>query len=120
MPTATAVTIYLFGFTALAAGIFNLISPQHALANLALPNMKEVQPASDAMALAAIAMGIYYSLAAWQENRRFFMLTVPMRLLTATVFWRHGGPWKTPAIWEGAGALLTAAVMVLEGKSKLD
>ena len=27
-------------------------------------------------------MGIYYALAAYQENRAFFYLTVPMRLLT--------------------------------------
>ena len=31
-------------------------------------------------------MALYYSLAAYQENRTFFIATVPMRLLTAIVF----------------------------------
>jgi hypothetical protein len=63
--------------------------------------------------LAAIAMGIYYSLAAYQENRSFFKLTVPMRLLTATVFWGQGGMWKGAGLWEGVGAGLTGLALLL-------
>jgi hypothetical protein len=118
MPSAAAASIYLFGITAFAAGLVNLLYPQHALASLALPNTKDVQPASDAMALAAIGMGIYYSLAAYQENRSFFTLTVPMRLLTTMVFWGHGGPWRTPASWARSGAVLTGIALVYEGIQK--
>ena len=57
-------------------------------------------------------MGIYYSLAAYQENRSFFKLTVPMRLLTATVFWGQGGTWKVAGLWEGAGAVLTGLALL--------
>ena len=64
-------------------------------------------------ALAAIAMGIYYSLAAWQENWTFFKLTVPMRCLTAFVFWDAGDQWKIAGIWEGLGAALTAAALLI-------
>jgi hypothetical protein len=63
--------------------------------------------------LAAIAMGIYYALAAYQENRAFFYLTVPMRSLTATVFWRQGGQWKIAGLWEGGGAVLTAVALMV-------
>jgi hypothetical protein len=57
-------------------------------------------------------MGIYYTLAAYQENRPFFYLTVPMRLLTSAVFWGLGGGWKIASFWEGGGAVLTAFALV--------
>jgi hypothetical protein len=58
-------------------------------------------------------MGIYYTLAAFQENRAFFFLTIPMRMLTSTVFWRQGGDWKIASIWEGGGAVLTGVALML-------
>lgn len=54
-------------------------------------------------------MGLYYTLAAYQENTAFFCLTVPMRLLTTLVFWSQG--WTMPALWEGGGAILTGAAL---------
>ncbi|KAF2663227.1 hypothetical protein BT63DRAFT_484320 [Microthyrium microscopicum] len=116
MPSITAGTIYIFGLTSLCAGFFNILRPRDALSALGLPNLPSVRPASDAMALAAIAMGIYYPLAAAQENRKFFALTVGMRLLTATIFWKNGGPWRTPALWEGLGAITTGVSMIWESK----
>ncbi|CAN8096210.1 unnamed protein product [Discula destructiva] len=62
-----------------------------------------------ANSLAAIAMGIYYPLAAFQENQAFFIATVPMRSLSATVFWLPD--WRAAAIWEGAGAALTGLAL---------
>ena len=56
-------------------------------------------------------MGMYYILAAYQENRMFFLLTVPMRAVTAGVFWGFGGVWRIVGLWEGAGALVTALGM---------
>jgi hypothetical protein len=58
-------------------------------------------------------MGIYHTLAAFQANRAFFFLTIPMRLLTSMVFWRQDGDWKIASIWEGGGAVLTAVVLML-------
>jgi hypothetical protein len=113
MPTLSALTIYIFGFTSLLAGAYNLINSDKALSTLALPS--SARPPFDGAALGAIAMGLYYPLAAAQENRKFFILTVPMRLLTAMVFWNHGGVWTTPALWEGFGAALTGAALVLDG-----
>lgn len=96
MPSLAASTIYLFGLTALGAGVYNLtLNPTTA-------EMK-------ANSLAAIAMGIYYPLAAYQENLLFCIATVPMRSLSATVFWHQD--WKAAAIWEGAGAALTGLAL---------
>ncbi len=47
----------------------------------------------------------------YQDNQLFFAMTVPMRLLTATVFWSSGGPWRLPALWEGLGAVSTALAL---------
>lgn len=110
MPSAAALSIYLFGATALIAGINNLLSPESAAAALDLP--PTALSASNGMSLAAIGMGIYYSLAAYQENRMFFLFTIPMRSLSATVFWFQGGAWRVPSIWEGGGALLTLACLI--------
>lgn len=92
-----AFTIYAFGLTAFGAGVYNL--------TLVQPTSAEMK----ANSLAAIAMGIYYPLAAYQENRAFFIATVPMRSLSATVFWTQG--WREAAIWEGTGAMLTGLAL---------
>ena len=114
MPSPSSLSIYLFGTTALIAGAGHLLSPQSALSSLELP--ASALPAVNGNSLAAIAMGIYYILAAWQNNRTFYTLTVPMRSLTAVVFWAQGGPWRLAAMWEAAGALLTGTALVWEGR----
>lgn len=113
MPSTAAITIYAFGFTSFIFGTLSLLYPQNALETLNLPSA--AQPAANGNALAALAMGLYYTLAAYQENRTFFVMTVPMRLLTATVFNAQGGPWRMPAAWECCGALSTAAMLLWGG-----
>ena len=113
MAPLSALTIYLFGGTCLLAGVYSLYSPTSGLAAQSLP--ASALPAYYGNALAAIAIGIYYALAAYQRNRAFFALTVPMRGLTATVFWSQGGFWKQAAIWEASGALLTGSALAWEG-----
>lgn len=112
MPPLSALTIYAFGLSALLLGIQNLLSPTSALSTLDLP--ASALPAINGTSIAAIAMGIYYTLAAYQRNRPFFALSVPMRLLTASVFWMHGGAWRAAAGWEGGGAVITALALVWE------
>ncbi|KAI1817970.1 hypothetical protein GGS20DRAFT_530403 [Poronia punctata] len=108
MPSLAAVTIYIFGITALLAGAASLVDPASASSQLGFP--LACTPVARGNALAAIAMGLYYNLAAYQENATFFALTVPMRLLTTTVFFTQG--WTTPAVWEGAGAVLTGMALL--------
>ncbi|KAK4209796.1 hypothetical protein QBC37DRAFT_429775 [Rhypophila decipiens] len=116
MPSAAAMTISLFGASSALIGTNNLLSPTSALASLDLPSTAIA--ASNGLSLAAIAMGIYYSLAAYQDNRPFFVLTVPMRLLTATVFWAQGDAWRLPAVWEGGGALFTLGALIWDRSSR--
>lgn len=109
MPSSAAISIYIFGLTCLVAGVFALWDPPSGAAQLGFSSI--CIPVARGNALAAIGMGIYYTLAAFQENRTFFFLTVPMRLLTTMVFWTQG--WNAPAIWEGGGALLTLSALIL-------
>ncbi|CAJ2501521.1 Uu.00g043740.m01.CDS01 [Anthostomella pinea] len=113
MPSPAALTIYAFGLTALLAGIGSLLDPAGSLPQLGLPYA--CVAAARGNGLAAIAMGLYYSLAAYQENTAFFAVTVPMRSLTTAVFWAQG--WRLPAVWEGAGALATAFALLLWGRA---
>jgi hypothetical protein len=114
MPSLSAITIFAFGATSFLAGIHSLLFPEQNARSLNIPASAPRAPLSG-NALAAIAMGLYYTLAAWQENASFFKLTVPMRLLTTVVFWRHGGTWKTVAAWEGAGSMLTLIALLVDG-----
>ncbi|KAH7137028.1 hypothetical protein B0J13DRAFT_560411 [Dactylonectria estremocensis] len=107
MPSIARITIIAFGLTSFTAGIFTLYNPDQSLQLLDLP--LAALPASRANALAAVAMGIYYTLAAYQDNVAFFTCTVPMRLLTATVFWAQG--WYAASLWEGAGSITTAIAL---------
>ncbi|EJD53373.1 hypothetical protein AURDEDRAFT_157945 [Auricularia subglabra TFB-10046 SS5] len=101
MPSAAAVTAYAFGVTAFAAGAHELL-------------LNADDGPNKGNALAAIAMGLYYTLAGWQENRTFFALSVPMRTLSAIIFLRIGGDkWRTAGLWEGAGAACTAIALLV-------
>lgn len=120
MVSFPALTIHLFGASCLVAGFHNLLRRRVALATFSVP--ASALPAINGNSLAAIAMGIYYHLAATQENRAFFALTVPMRLLTAYVFCFASGAtteqtrkafWLA-GVWEASGSLLTAASLVWE------
>lgn len=113
MPSLSAITIALFGITALLAGASTTLNPSLSLSTLNLP--ESARPAVLGNGLASFAMGLYYTLAAFQENKTFFVMTVPMRGLTALVFWGQGGPWKMPAVWEGGAAVVTGLALVWEG-----
>jgi hypothetical protein len=109
MPSPAALTIYAFGVTALIAGIVSLLDPASSSSQLGFP--LACAPVARGNALAAIAMGLYYNLAAYQENTAFFIASVPMRLLTTTVFFAQG--WTAPAVWEGAGAVITGVALLV-------
>ena len=109
MPSLAASTVYAFGTTALVAGINNLLSPQSTLQSFQLP--LAALPAVNGNSLAAIAVGSLYILSAYQENRAFFLMSIPTRTLTGTVFWYAGGLWRVAGVWEGGGALITALAL---------
>lgn len=111
MPSQSALTIALFGVTALLAGLSSLLRPSVSLQLLQLP--LAALPSLYGNGVASTAMGIYYLLAAYQENKAFFIATVPVRFTTTVVLWTLS-EWPTAAIWEGTGAALTAVALLWE------
>ncbi|KAK3390675.1 hypothetical protein B0H63DRAFT_466272 [Podospora didyma] len=110
MFTLSGYTILIFGVSCFTAGVSTLWWPDPTLQVLDLE--PSALPAVRGNALAAIAMGIYYTLAACQQNRTFFIATVPMRLFTTSIFWSQG--WAAPARWEGSAAIATALALLWE------
>lgn len=111
MPSISAITIFIFGLSAFNHGVTNLISPRKALATKQLP--ETALPALNGFSVAIIGIGIYYMLAAYQENRMFFVLTLA-RFISARIFWVQGPAWRVIATWEAGSAGLTAAALIGE------
>ncbi len=108
MPSAAAVTIYLFGASAFYHGVSNLLSPRKALTAKQLPDSS--LSALNGFSVAIIGIGIYYTLAAYQENTAFFVMTLS-RLISARIFWVQGPAWRVIATWEGISAGMTALAL---------
>ena len=124
MISAAAVASHVFALTCWVVGVHNLARPQAALAGFGLPAV--ALPTVKGTSLAAIAMGIYYHLAGFQENRSFFVATVPMRLLTASVFCLAPGAqseetrsvFRVAGFWEGGFAIVTATALAYDWWAK--
>jgi hypothetical protein len=116
MPSSPATATYIFGFMSLISGVVLLLDPMLSppLQQLPLACQEACMPISRATAMAATAMGIYYPLLAWQENRAFFIATVPVRLLSSAVFIQGGPGWGVVSVWEGCGACATGAALLWE------
>ncbi|KAI6754576.1 hypothetical protein HG530_012328 [Fusarium avenaceum] len=111
MPSVTAITIFIFGLSAFNHGVSNLILPRKALAAKQLH--ESALPALNGFSVAIIGIGIYYMLAAYQENRAFFALTLA-RFISASIFWFQGPAWRVIATWEAMSAVMTAVALAGE------
>lgn len=116
MPSYTAYTIYVFALSSFLFGLTTLLNPSRGVEVLDLP--AAAAPSVVASSLAAVAMGAFYTLAAYQENRAFFRLSLFTRGLTTSVFWSMGGGWRAPGVWEGMGVVSTAVALALDGMTR--
>jgi hypothetical protein len=96
-----------FGVTAFVTGLFTLARPEIITSRLSIS--PDGLPSIRGNGLSALAMGLYYILAAYQNNQAFFKLSVPMRLLSTYVFWRQ--QWIVASAWEGCSATFTALTL---------
>ncbi|KAK4147643.1 uncharacterized protein C8A04DRAFT_24190 [Dichotomopilus funicola] len=112
MPSTAAITIYIFGASALYQGASILLAPRQALATRQLP--ESARPALTAFGVAISGLGAYYTLAAYQENRTFFALTL-FRIPAAIILGAQGPGWRPMAAWEVLATLATAASLAWEG-----
>lgn len=118
-------TVAGFGATAAVLGAVGLIFPDALLGVLGFESAPPGgRPASDhtrtflaASSMASLNMGVYYLVAAVTEWRPFFVFSVAFRMLTCGVFTLLVLVDVAPArflgvaLWEGGGALITAAAI---------
>ncbi|GAA3736601.1 hypothetical protein GCM10022225_19170 [Plantactinospora mayteni] len=121
--SAAGWTIAVFGGLALLLGAVGLIRPELTLELLGFEVLEPAERATGdhtrtfvvASSMASFNMGVYYLLAACLDWRPFFGFTVVFRLLTFTVFSTlvltevAPGRFFGVALWEGLGAVATAA-----------
>ncbi|MFI8192373.1 hypothetical protein ACIF8T_26910 [Streptomyces sp. NPDC085946] len=123
-------TIAVFGVLAAALGAVGLVAPDTLLGLMGFAPVPGSRRAEGdhtpvfltASSTAALNMGVYYVLAALSDWRAFFRWTVPFRLLTCAVFTLAVVGGRAPSaflgvgLWEGLGALVTAAALRAEGR----
>ena len=114
MPSATAITVYLFGASVVYQGASILFAPRRALAAKGLP--ESALPSLNAFSVAASGIGLFYILAAYQENKIFFAFSL-LRLPAAVIFWAQGPGWHAMATWEALSTLLTAGALAWDARS---
>ncbi|MGI5380361.1 hypothetical protein ACQEV2_40240 [Streptomyces sp. CA-251387] len=115
----------VFGILAAATGVVGLVAPDALLTLMGFTRVGDSRRAEGdhtlvfltASSMAALNMGVYYVLAALSDWKAFFRWTVPFRLLTCTVFTLAVIGGRAPSgflgvgLWEGLGALATAAAL---------
>ncbi len=127
---ASAWTIFIFGVLAIALGAVGLVRPETTLTLLGFEVIaREMRAAGDftvvfltASSMASFNMGVYYVLAALTNTRRFFVWTVPFRLLTFSIFSLAVITGTAPqgffgvAAWELIGAIATGLALYFDRK----
>lgn len=130
LQNASRLTMFIFGFLALALGIVGLKSPTTLLKQMGFKAVDHTEREDHdythifvmTSSMASTNMGVYYMLAALLNVRRFFYWTVPFRMVTFSVFLtavlKGIAPLKfiSVAIWESTGALLTGWALWHEEK----
>ncbi|MFT3896042.1 MAG: hypothetical protein QM730_30875 [Anaerolineales bacterium] len=130
---ASGWTMFIFGVLALLLGLLGLIRPELLLSILGFSVLdRAARAAGDytivfmtASSMASFNMGVYYILAALNDMKKFYLWTVPFRLVTFTIFTivalTGAAPMRFIAVglWEGIGALVTGLTLYLDSKRTL-
>lgn len=127
---ASGWTMFVFGVLALLLGLVGLIRPELLLSLLGFSVLdRTARAAGDytivfmtASSMASFNIGVYYILAALNDMKKFYLWTVPFRLVTFTVFTILALTGEAPlrflgvGLWEGLGAAITGVALYLDGK----
>jgi hypothetical protein len=124
-------TMLVFGLLALFLGVFGLIDPEGLLSFLGFAVAERAGRAAGdytlaftlAAFMASLNVGAYYVLAALNDLKKFYLWTVPFRLLTCTAFTLAVSNGLAPrpflgiGLWEGLGALTTGAALYASSRT---
>ena len=123
-------TMFIFGVLAFALGLVGLVSPETVLKLLGFEIIERTHRiAGDytltfmaASSMASFNIGIYYVLAALNDLKKFYLWTVPFRVVTFTVFsilvvtGTAPGKFFGVGAWELTGAVATSLALYFESK----
>src|SRR5690242_8435508 len=121
-------TVFIFGLMALLFGLVRPTRPEALFTILGVDNIDRAQRAAGdltlpfvaASSMASFNMGVYYILAALNNQKAFYNWTVPFRGVTFTVFTlivlTGLAPigWLGIAIWELGGGIATGLALHFE------
>lgn len=121
-------TIFIFGSTALIFGVIGLLRPEAVISILGIDSIDRARRAAGdftllfvaASSMASFNMGVYYILAALNNQKAFYSWTVPFRGVTFSVFTilvlTGLAPigWMGIAIWELCGGIATGLALHFE------
>jgi hypothetical protein len=127
---ASGWSMMVFGIIALLLGLLGLIRPELLLSIIGFSVIdRAARAAGDytlvfitAASMASFNMGVYYILASLNDLKKFYIWTVPFRLVTFTVFTLAvlsglaPGRFFVVGAWEGLGALITGSALYLESR----
>ncbi len=129
---ASGWTMFVFGVLALLLGLAGLVRPEILLSLLGFEVLdRAARTAGDytlvfmtASSMASFNMGVYYIMAVLNDFKKFYVWTVPFRLVTFTVFTLVAVTGLAPArffgvgLWEGLGAVATGLTLYLEQRER--
>lgn len=124
----SSLTMLVFGILAVLLGLVGLIRPEFTLQMLGFPVIDRAARVEGdytlmfitASSMASFNMGIYYTLAALNNMKKFYTWTVPFRVVTFTVFTLAVVNGVAPAgfigvgVWELLGAVATGLALWYE------
>jgi len=127
---ASGWTMFVFGALALLLGLLGLLRPELLLSLLGFTVLdRAARAAGDytlvftiASSMASFNIGVYYILAALNDMKKFYLWTVPFRLVTFTVFTTVSLLGISPSrfvgvgAWEGLGAIATGLALYFDGR----
>jgi hypothetical protein len=125
---ASGWTMFVFGLMAVLFGIIGLVRPEMVFSILGLDNIERARRAAGdntiafivAASMASFNMGAYYILAALNDQRAFYLWTVPFRAVTFSVFTGAAltgvAPigWIGLGVWELCGSIATGLALYFE------
>ena len=129
---ASGWTMFIFGVLALLLGLVGLIRPEILLSLLGFEILPRTARASGdytivymiAASMASFNMGAYYILAAVNDVNKFYVWTVPFRVVTFTVFTLAVVFGYAPSrflgvgLWELAGGICTGIALYFEQRAQ--
>jgi len=111
MPSPAAISLYAFGISTIVFNLPYMFFPNQCARDFLLP--PTAAASLKISSLEAVGEAVFYCLAAYQENRAFFKLSVLIRALTASWRLSYGTSLFLMEIWNLVNTGWTAIALII-------